>query len=355
MKNNKLFIVSSLISILTLTSFTFLKSDLGKITNCKDCIDLIWNQGITKRSWVYLYQDEGKYYKRNSDISEGDALKMPKNYWSASYIDADTQQKFGTANKTNASFKLVTLGYKVEDQKKTEGFDFIVLNNDKKNDEPFIFRIINNSQSENNLTLGTLREVGFVLDNWPQYWPKENTWTGGEHSFSGNYNIQDFDQIIVKFKYRLIDFKAPLNKKKINEKWLGSYVTCDFRFNQYDETGKVIDKSLIGVVFSNPLGVDYNGNPNDGILYGDKTTRKNGQQMILLHGNENGVKEINTINSENEFQTVEINFKPLINKYLEYNKNNRNIITGLDIYSATRAADLTYDIQDVQVTGCKNK
>jgi hypothetical protein len=54
----------------------------------------------------------------------------------------------------------------------------------------------------------------------------------------------------------------------------------------------------------------------------------------------------------NTFQTVEIDFKPLIKKYLVVNLNKKNIITGLDIYSATRSVDFTYDIQDIQVTGC---
>jgi hypothetical protein len=41
---------------------------------------------------VYLNQDEGKFYKKNSDITEGDALKMSENSWDAIYTDAETKQ-----------------------------------------------------------------------------------------------------------------------------------------------------------------------------------------------------------------------------------------------------------------------
>lgn len=322
----------------------------------EDCFSMIWNDRITKRSWIYLEQDETKVYKKNSDISEGDLLKMPKNMWDADYTDNVSAEKFGTPNKTNASFKLVTLGYNVKDQKKTVGFDFMILNQSKKEDDPYIFRIVNNSQKESSTTLGTLREVGFVFDNWAQYWDKDKVWTGGNHSFKANYQVEDLDKIIVKFKFRLVDYNAPLNKEMIEKKWLGSYATCDFRFIEYDENGKPINSYLIGLVFSNPLKVDFNGNPNDGILFGSTKT-ENGifQKFLLLHGNKNGVKEVNTIDAQNGFKTVEIDFKPLIEKYFNINKNHKNIISGLDIYSATRATNFTYDIQDVQVNGCKGR
>lgn len=342
--NNQKFIVGKiLILIFIFESFTY--------SSCQqktDCFPMIWNQGITKKSWIYLNQDIGKIYKKNSDITEGDALKMQKNYWDATYTDTETTQKFSTAEKRNASFKFVTLGYKLADQKKKVGFDFTVLNNNKGN-EPYVFRIVNNSQMENPATLGTLREVGFVFDNWPQYWANTNEWTGGAYSFSDNYQIEELDKIIVKFKFRLVDYKKPLNKKRIKEKWLGSYVTCDLRFNEYDNTGKIQNSYLLGVLFSNPLQVDFNDNKNDGVLWGnlDENLRR-----LLIHGNKNGVKEINSITEE--FQTVEIDFKPLVKKYLNVNSTKKNIITGLDIYSATRASDFTYEIQDIQIIGCKN-
>lgn len=351
-KNNISTYIYTLGIVIILISFT----SLDKIKSIKsECFSMIWNVKIMKRSWVYLNQDDGKIYKQNSDITDGDKLKMPINNWDANYTDEKTKLKFATPNKTNASFKFVTLGYKVSDQNKLVGFDFKILNNNKKNEEPFIFRILNNSQKEDNKAMGTLREVGFVFDNWPQYWSENNNWAGGEHSFSGNYNIKDLDKLIVRFKYRLVDFDAPLNKKMVKEKWLGSYVTCDLRFNEYDESGKMTDKYLIGVVFSNPLNVDYNDNRNDDILYGlgGKVTNPNEKQVLLLHGNKVGVKEINNLNNKNEFQIVEIDFKPLINKYIEFNEGNRNIITGLDIYSATRGSNLTFDIQNIEVIGCK--
>lgn len=316
---------------------------------------MIWNQGISKRSWIYLNQGETKIYRKNSDISDGDYLKMPKNNWDAIYTDAKTLQKFNTANKTNASFKLVTLGYKAEDQKKTVGFDFIVLNKDKKN-KPYIFRITNNSQKENPETLGTLREVGFVFDNWPQYWPGEKKWTGGQHSFSDNYEVDQLNNLIVKFQFKLVHFNAPLNKKLIQKRWLGSYATCDLRFNEYDENGNILNRYLIGVVFSNPLNADYNDDKNDDVFYGLGKAPSGEQQVLLLHGSKSRVKEINTVSAKNTFETVDIDFKPLINKYLylrKTNVKNKYIITGLDIYSATRAADFTFEIQDIQVTGCK--
>jgi hypothetical protein len=322
-------------------SFVFLENDQI------DCFPMIWNQGVTKKSWVYLNQDEGEIYKKNSDITEGDALKMSKNSWDAIYTDAETKQKFSTADKRNASFKFVTLGYKLSDQKKKKGFDFTVLNNNKKINEPYIFRITNNSQNENPATLGSLKEVGFVFDNWPQYWANTNEWTGGTNSFSDNYQIEKLDKIIVKFKFRLINYNTPLNKKTAKEKLLGSYATCDLRFNEYDENGKIQKTYLLGVIFSNPLHVDFNDKPNDDVLW--ELSEKN-QMRILIHGNKNKINEVNTVS--NTFQTVEIDFKPLIKKYLAVNLNKKNIITGLDIYSATRSVDFTYDIQDIQVIGC---
>lgn len=316
------------------------------------CFSMIWNDKITKKSWVYLNQDEGIVYRKNSDITEGDALKMPQNNWDATYTDAETKQKFSTANKTNASFKLVTLGYKSDDQKKKVGFDFMVLNPNKKNNDPYIFRIINNSQKETE-KVETLRETGFVFDNWPQYWKEENKWTGGRHSFLDNYQIEELENINVSFKFRLVDYKSPLNKKIIQEKWLGCYATADLRFDEYSENGVLVNSYLIGVVFSNPLKVDFNGNKNDGVLF-ESVQAESKRKLLLVHGSKNGIKEVNTVNSKDVFQTVQIDFKPLIKKYLNINKNHKNIITGLDIYSATRAADYTYEIKDVQIIGCKN-
>lgn len=280
-------------------------------------------------------------------------MGTPKYSWDAIYTDAFTNEKFNTSSQTNASFKFVTLGYKVEDQKKEVGFDFIVLNKNKKRDEPFIFKISNNSQKENPKTLGTLREVGFVLDNWPQYWRNEKKWTGGLHSFSDNYQVEKLDRLVVKFKFRLVNYNKPLYDEMIQKKWLGSYATCDFRFNEFDENGKLINSFLLGVVFSNPLNVDFNENSKDDILFGSmKTENKSTYRMLLLHGNKVGIKEINIVTSQNDFKTVEIDFKPLIEKYFNINKRHKNIVTGLDIYSATRASDFTYEIQDLRMTGC---
>ena len=351
MKNKNFSIFTIIIIIIVFGCFTSLKSKKNGIDN--NCFSLIWNDHITKKSWIYLNQDETKFYKKNSDLTEADVLKMPKNNWDATYIDNETKQKFGTPDKTNASFKFVTLGYKVDDQKKDFGFDFVVLNKNKKSTEPYIFRISNNAQKQDIATLGAIREVGFVFDNWPQYWKNENKWTGGEHSFSGNYQVENLETLRVKFKFRLIQYNAPLNKKLVKEKWLGSYATCDLRFNEYDAKGQIINKYLIGVVFSNPLNVDYNDNLNDGVMFGKGDAEPGQQQILLLHGNKNGVKEVNTIDSKNAFREVVIDFKPLINKYLNVNKNHKNIITGLDIYSATRATDFTYDIQNLQVIGCE--
>lgn len=353
MKRRKNIVIVELsIFIFVLASFAPLKYT-KEFSDKENCFSMIWNEHILKKSWIYLNQDENKFYKKNSDLTEADHLKMPSNNWDAKYIDNATRQEFGTPYKTNASFKLVTLGYKVTDQKKSFGFDFVILNKNKKEKEPYIFRVINNSQKETDETLGTIREVGFVFDNWPQYWNKENKWTGGLHSFSGNYQVEELDNLKVKFKFRLVDFNTPLNKEMIKKKWLGSYMTCDLRFNGYDKKGKIINKYLIGVVFSNPLRVDYNDNLNDGVLFGKGTADAGEQQILLLHGNKNGVKEINKVTANDVFQTVEIDFKPLIEKYLNINKDHKNIITGLDIYSATRAVDFTYEIQDIQVIGCK--
>lgn len=345
MKNQTFIVAVFPVLIFSVLNFTIAPDQIT-------CFSMLWNQGITKRSWVYLEQDEPKFYKKNSDISDGDHLKMPKNSWDATYIDNETKQEFSTPDKTNASFKFVTTGYKIGDQKKDFGFDFIVLNKNKKNQDPYTFRISNNSQKTDKKALGTIREVGFVFDNWPQYWANEKKWTGGYHSFSGNYQVEKLNNLKVKFKYRLVDFNSPLRKNLGQGKWLGSYATCDLRFTQYDENGKVINNYLIGVVFSNPLEVDYTDNKDDGILFGSPVSENNRQQILLLHGNKNGVREINDITPENIFKTVEIDFKPLISKYLKINKYHKNIITGIDIYSATRAVDFTYDIQDIQVTGC---
>lgn len=337
--------------LLILMSDTSLKSQ--EKSNEADCFSMIWNQKITKKSWVYLEQDERGFYKENSDITDGDKLKMPTNNWDAVYVDNKTKEKFSTPHKTNASFKFVTTGYKPNQQRGKFGFNFTVLNQNKKDEEPYIFRIVNNSQKESNKTLGKIKEVGFVFDNWPQYWVNENKWIGGFHSFLENYEVENLDNLIVSFKFRLVDYNAPLNKSMIEKKWLGSYATCDLRFSEYDENGKVLHSYLIGVVFSNPLKVDYNGNKSDDVLFESNVVNGNDIKVFLVHGSKNGVNEINNVSSNNIFQDVKIDFKPLIMKYFNINRKNKNIITGVDIYSATRAADFTYEIQDIQIKGCR--
>ncbi len=350
---NYIFIeIITILCLLLQQNFTFLRLK-NKNLYKKECFPMLWNQGITKKSWVYLEQDESKFYQRNSDITEGDDLNMPTNSWNAIYNDNETQKLFRTPNQTNASFKFVTTGYNVNDQKKDVGFDFMVINKNKKKEEPYIFRISNNSQYEKSETLGIIKEVGFVFENWPQYWDRENKWTGGMHSFRRNYEVEQLDNLIVKFKFRLVKFSAPLHKQLIKEKWLGSYATCDLRFNSYNDKGEIVNKYLIGVIFSNPLNVDYNENQNDNILYGTGEVEKGKQQILLLHGNKNGVTEVNKTTGKNVFQSVEIDFKPLIDKYLKIDKRYKNIITGLDIYSGTRATNFIYEIQDIRIIGCE--
>ncbi|CAM3327808.1 hypothetical protein [Empedobacter stercoris] len=303
---------------------------------------LLWNPKITKKSWVFYNQDSAMFRNYYSNLTEGHLLGSPSNQWDSSYLDPISNQTIHTSNLSNYSLMWVTLGYDYNQKKSNPGFDFLILNDNRiSNNEPLEFRIINNAKFLNN---DKLREVGFIFNNWPQYWPVDNVWSGGNHSFKANYNINDFNTLKVTFNAKLNDYKPPLN----NTVWSGAYITCDFRFSVYNDNGSIFKSYLIGVIFSNPSNKDYNGNPNDDIFF-QETILNQGVtiERTLLHGNKVGIDNI-----DSSYKNITIDFKPLILKYfndIDFNKT--NFITGLDIYSATRSADITYDIKEIDFEG----
>jgi len=209
-----------------------------------------------------------------------------------------------------------------------------------------------------------LREVGFVFDNWPQHWDNGD-WSGGYHSFRGNYKVNEFSDIRLTFDAKMETYKkayATNNTDPVNNK-LGGYATADFRFTLFDNNGNKIKGFLIGVLFSNPENLDYNSNPNDSIIY-EIDDIPNNIYSILLDGRKLGINcidnisDINTSLSNsneiyylNQFKTVTIDYWSLIQTYFPNINYNNTIMTGLDIYNASRGSDITFSVKDIQLKG----
>ena len=117
---------------------------------------------------------------------------------------------------------------------------------------------------------------------------------------------------------------------------------------------------LLGVIFSNPQNIDYNNISTDDIIWEDN----NGDHRILLDGNKLGINcidgitdiDYNLTNSDeiyylSNYKNVNIDYLELIEIYFPNINYENTIITGLDIYSATRGADITFDINNIQLKG----
>ncbi len=338
---------------------------------------LLWNNGVSKRSWLFLNQDNGKVYKNASNFWDaelvGNPANHPNNVNEFTFYDGITNEVFSVPGMRSPSLKWITLGYDYSDWGKYSGYDMWIFDNltdgsPASFDDPIEFRFMNHARGMNDESTPVqsarkLREVGFVFDNWAQYWPQTNEWTGGNHSFRGNYSVNQFSDIKLTFDAKMEAYRKAydVNNTDPQQYKLGGYVTADFRFFQHDGNGNIVKGYLIGILFSNPQNVDYNSNPNDNIIYEDDNSQIH---RILLDGRKLGISCIDN-NSDidtsltnadeiyylNAYKTVTINYFDLIQQYFPTVNYSNTIISGLDIYSATRGSDITFSVKNIQLKG----
>lgn len=338
---------------------------------------LLWNDGITKRSWLFLNQDNGKPYKNLSNYWDaelvGNPANNPNNVNEYTFYDGVTNQPFSFPGMRSPSFKWVTYGYDYSYWGKYSGFDIWIFDHladgsPASFNDPLEFRIMNHARGMNDLSspiesARKLREVGFVFDNWPQYWPSESLWTGGYHSFKANYRVNQFSDIRLTFDAKMEAYRKPFDTNNTDPQQynLGGYATADFRFIQHDGNGGIIKSYLIGILFANPQNIDHNYNPNDNIIYEDNNSQTH---VILLDGRKLGIScidnisDINTAQSNVDetyyldiYKTVTINYFDLIQQYFPNVNYTNTIIKGLDIYAATRGSDIAFSIKNIQLKG----
>lgn len=311
---------------------------------------MFWNQGMNKKSWILLSQDDYKIY--DHDLSEAHLLGTPPNVWPAVYEDA-WGNKFQAQNQTSPAVKMVTLGYSW-DQKGEEnmGFNYQVsAGNDGQNG--LIYSFGNNAIASKKDDLGKLREVGFVFDNWVSFNKTTKVWAGAEHSFRQNYRIGEYSKIELSFEAMIDQYKASNEDvTSINKNWIGSYITADFRFTFFSAEGEPVGSGLLGVIFANPSGFDLNGKTQDAVFWSDFYAETSINRM-LLHGDKVGLPVLKV--GDKGFKDISIDYIALLNTFFPEPPAGMSfkdaIITGLDIYSATRGENITFKIKNIRLEG----
>lgn len=195
-------------------------------------------------------------------------------------------------------------------------------------------------------------ELGWTYHHWAEY---QQTHNSGQYSFKQDYVLSDFDEVYALVDLRL-DYLGPAPQCT---EWPAAYVTVDFRIAYFstdshgqfivDSNGfkQLIRHDLVGVVLANPFGFD--GHPETIFLWGNEISDPN---HILFHGEKLGYT--NLITESTNLHHYKVALKSLIN-YLPAPPEgctwDNAIITGLDLYSHTRSADLSFEVTNIDLIG----
>lgn len=304
-------------------------------------VDLLWNQGITKKNYHHLSDHDVVGVKpalcEITDLSELIEGK-PKNI--NEKLACEDGSYIMAADGSTPSATLISLNYEnrefirdYDPSKNSTGFGFNIRR--EKENEPIEFEIKNMAKSYTNTdSIHQLHEVGFLFTHWglnPGIW-----------AFKDLYSIGEFKNFQLKFIAKVDDFQ-------LGAKDHAMFVTCDFRYVFWDKERKnSVRGDLLGVlVFERNIG--NNVNP----IYWQSSENIGGfaSERILLRGMFFDVKQLS-----NEYAEVTINYKNLIDKLpappagLTYDDA---FISGLDIYSSVRGSDLNFSIKDIRFYGVK--
>lgn len=314
---------------------------------------LFWNSGMHKRSWILINQDNYGIY--DYDLSDAHLLGTPQNVWPVEYEKYDGTF-FRAQNGEAPSAKLVTLGYEWDARENENlGFDYTITEDGDKLSYNFFSNAVNSPVDDQ----GLLRELGFVFDNWPLFDANTGTYGGGNHSFRESFRIGDFDSLMLTFDARITNYiNTSVQPDIVRDKWMGTYITADFRYSYYNNSGDAVSSGLLGVHFANPSGYDVNGNSGDEIFWENHLEdEEHNIHRVWLHGNKIGISTLNP--NDRNFKKINIDYIPLIKSYMPAPPVGMSyddaIITGLDIYSANRGVTIGFDVKNIEFDGFSKK
>lgn len=311
-----------------------------------DTIRMLWNNRLTKKSWIFLNQDTGLIFEKASHLEEAHEVGNPGDVWPYKY-SCSNGDTISASNKAAPSVKAVSWNYSENQWRKNPGYEISTYRDQSRPINPIEFLFKNNAKKAVDSDL--LREIGLVFDHWPERF-RDGSWNDGLWSFRKGYRLTEFSEIRPFLKVKMDNYSAPI----LAADGRGAYISVDFRFAYYDEGGKIIRSDLIGVVFANFFNLDFNLNPDDAIFWqdfiSDPTSRR-----ILLSAEKLGFDFLGSSRSDDEYRTITFDYMPLIKKYLpeppEGYTFDDAIVRGLDIYSGARGTDISFWLKGVQLNG----
>ncbi|RZJ86783.1 MAG: hypothetical protein EOO20_17545 [Chryseobacterium sp.] len=310
-----------------------------------EIVPMLWNHRMTKRAWLHLNQDNNTHLSSASSMDEANLDGNPSNIWPYQYTATD-MTVISASDRSEPSALFVSLKYDNSKWGQYPGYDLWQYNPVAAG-EPRRFLIMNNAKHQ--FAPDSLHETGFVFNHW-------NAWeTSGLWAFREQYKLSDFSEIKPYFKAAIENYSQAISAQKN-----GVYLTADFRYMYIDQAGNTVRSELIGVIFSNLDGSDLNGNIRDGIYWKDFNA-STGSNRILLQAHRIGLSYINPANPYSPslngvgsvaWTTITFDYLDLIAQYMPPPPPNCiAVITGFDIYSASRGGDICFWLQDVQLNG----
>ncbi|MEO1031986.1 MAG: hypothetical protein AAFX55_11310 [Bacteroidota bacterium] len=317
-------------------------------------IDLLWDIGLNKRSIIRHSSPDDNYYSIPSDLSEADNVGNPRPPEKQGKVYITEIGPYHSPDSTAASVTFATYQHDEADYGQFPGFDLWFTGGWG---QPANYKFKNNTRL---MSTVKLREVGLVTTHWPEM-RKIPLW-----SFRDEFRLNQFNKIEAKFTTDLEIYREQYVRSL-------SYLTCDFRISYRKENYKNVRVDVIGVVFCNLSTANnpeedivyknfpYGDNPVEPIVGSDEEIENYHKNVILLDAEE--IPELDyLIKSEPNNgiitaaeRTLIYDFKPLIENYLPAPPIGMGyedaIIVGLDIYSAARGCDITFNVNNVRLIG----
>ena len=282
-----------------------------------------------------------------TNLSEANLTPLPDRSCSAGYRCAGGVSIPAAPGGVCASYSIDTrVGWHFSDWGKSPGWNANILSGG--NGAPIVYRYRNDAAKAQDPC--KLREVGTVYKAYQGAATKNRQIVSNPNGTS--VRLGQFSHVIVSFDAAVpsADFSPPRCAKNPT-----AYVSADFHVAYAKPNGDIVQRQLLGVLVH---GMRHTS------LYGARTDKAefwHGKMQattaITLHGEAiAGLPMMEIPELGDGFKTVQIDYKELLKRYMTpppgYDLNDA-IITGLDVYSSVRGADMTLELKNIDVVGLK--
>jgi hypothetical protein len=205
---------------------------------------------------------------------------------------------------------------------------------------PLLLRYVNRAHAAEDPC--RLHEVGLVY----QAWPKASDTAVKVNPDGSRPRLGQFSRLEARFAARVVEVDGPPRCPSMTT----SYITMDFRVVYVvSRPGDIVRSDLVGVVFYVVPGSRPVQPVADPVIFWRGGGRSG--TNVLLRGT---LLPKPVAISGSDLQRVTVDLKPLL-RYLPPPPPGRSlddaVIAGLDIYSAVRGANITFDVTDVDLRG----